>query len=151
MRGETDYVSNGTCRCRSVCPVDRLPRRGLHADDRVRASCRRTGSTASPSVCSGPAWSGGGRWKIKVDPVWLLDFGTSQAEAQQALEVIKAYRFNGQCFVGRPQPSMEFYLVDGQAPEGSLAGEDAIDFDPAQLEVRQIGAGGSSSRGATGS
>ena len=45
------------------------------------------------------------RWKIEVDGMWLLDFGSSETEAQQALEIIKHYKMNTQCFVGRPGPS----------------------------------------------
>jgi hypothetical protein len=79
----------------------------------------------------------GGRWKVEVDGMWLLDFA-NQAEAEQALGVIQHYRFNMQCFVGRPHPSMEFYLVDGQAPQESMPGEDCVAFDPDNLEVIQV-------------
>jgi hypothetical protein len=75
----------------------------------------------------------GGRWKIVVGNMWLLDFGASRAEADQALRIIKHYRMNSQCFVGRPDPSMEYYLVDGEAPRGPFPGEDAIPFDPSRL------------------
>jgi hypothetical protein len=70
--------------------------------------------------------------------MWLLDFGTSQSEARQALKIIKHYQMNSQCFVGRPHPSMEFYLVDGESPVGAMAGEDAIGFNPANVEVQYV-------------
>ena len=44
-----------------------------------------------------------------------------------------------QCFVGRPDPSMEYYLVNGNAPVGSWPGEDCISFDPEEIEVRHVG------------
>jgi hypothetical protein len=79
-----------------------------------------------------------GRWKIVIDGMWLLDFGGSQAEATEALGIIQHYAMNKQCFVGRPDPSMEYYLADGQGPSGSLAGEDCVSFDPAAIEVKSI-------------
>lgn len=79
-----------------------------------------------------------GRWKIVVGSMWLLDFDRSEAEARQALRIIQHYRMNRQCFVGRPDPSMEYYLVDGAAPAGSMTGEDCIGFDPTKIEVKKV-------------
>jgi hypothetical protein len=79
-----------------------------------------------------------GRWKIVVGNMWLLDFEHSESEARQALRILQHYRMNRQCFVGRPDPSMEYYLVDGAAPAGSMAGEDCIGFDPGKIEVKKV-------------
>lgn len=79
-----------------------------------------------------------GRWKIVVGNMWLLDFGGNESEARQALRIIQHYHMNRQCFVGRPDPSMEYYLVDGAAPAGSLAGEDCVAFNPTAIEVKKI-------------
>jgi hypothetical protein len=79
-----------------------------------------------------------GHWKIVVGNMWLLDFGRSESEAKQALRVIRHYRMNRQCFVGRPGPSMEYYLVDGKAPAGSMAGDDCVGFNPAKIEVKKV-------------
>jgi Trypsin-like peptidase domain len=139
VRGETDYVSNGSCTVSNVCPVD-----GCQGED-----CTRTTEFASLvpesrldcipfDLGQARVEQIGGRWKITVGPMWLLDFGASQVEADQALRVLNHYGMNAQCFVGRPQPSMEFYLVNGQAPQGAMAGEDAIPFDPGQLEVQKV-------------
>lgn len=81
----------------------------------------------------------GDRWKIVVGPMWLKDFGNSEREARQALRIIRHYRMNQQCFVGRPDPPMEYYLVNGRAPVGSLGGEDCVSFNPANIEVKRIG------------
>jgi hypothetical protein len=70
--------------------------------------------------------------------MWLLDFGDSQAEAERALDIIKHYRMNGQCFVGRPDPSMEYFLVDGQPPRGHFPGEDCVSFDSDNIEVVSV-------------
>ena len=80
-----------------------------------------------------------GSWKIVVGSMWLKDFGNKESEAREALRIIKHYKMNSQCFVGRPDPSLEYYLVDGKAPVGSMPGEDAIPFDPANAQVTNIG------------
>jgi len=79
-----------------------------------------------------------GHWKIGAASTWLVDFGAQQGEARQALRVLKHYRLTRQCFVGRPHPSMEYYLSDGRGPRGALRGEDCVGFNPARIEVRRI-------------
>lgn len=139
VRGETDYVMNGNCRVSLVCPAN-----GCRGED-----CTRTTEFSSlvplnrhDFIPFDPARARvlnvNGRWKIVVDDMWLLDFGANSAEAKQALKIIKFYRMNSQCFVGRPNPSMEFYLVNGRAPEGPMTGEDAISFNPQNIEVMRV-------------
>ncbi len=72
-----------------------------------------------------------GRSRMKVFP--------NQAEARSALKTIQHYGMDRHCFVGRPDPSMEYWLADGQAPSGSLAHEDCIAFDPGRLELKREG------------
>jgi hypothetical protein len=79
-----------------------------------------------------------GSWKVVVNDMWLLDFGANESEARKALQIIKNYRMNKQCFVGRPDPSMVYYLTNGAAPAGPMAGEDCIAFNPSNLEVKQV-------------
>lgn len=50
----------------------------------------------------------GGRWKVADGSHWLFDFGGNQAEARQALAVIKKHGFRNSCFVGRPDPSFTY-------------------------------------------
>lgn len=139
VRGETDFVWDGNCRVSNVCPAN-----GCRGED-----CTRTAEFFSlvprnqhDFIPFNPKKAKvvkvRRRWKIVVDGMWLLDFGASQKEAKQALEVIKHYEMNSQCFVGRPHPSMEFYLINGRAPEGPMAGEDAIPFNPANIEVQYV-------------
>ncbi len=71
--------------------------------------------------------------------MWLKDFGNKESEARQALKIIKHYKMNSQCFVGRPGPSLEYYLVNGKAPVGAMPGEDAVPFDPNNAQVTNIG------------
>ena len=79
-----------------------------------------------------------GNWKIVEGNHWLMDFDQEEGEARQALKIIKYYGMDSHCFVGRPNPSMEYWLVNGNAPAGPIEGEDAISFNPSALEVKQI-------------
>jgi hypothetical protein len=53
-----------------------------------------------------------GSWKLVDDSHWVLDFGPRGGEARQAEQVVKHYRLNRQCFVGRPNPSMVYWLSE---------------------------------------
>jgi hypothetical protein len=79
-----------------------------------------------------------GRWKIAVGSMWLLDFGVNQSAAIKAWRIINHYKLNSQCFVGRPNASMEYYLTDGKSPVGPFSGEDSIGFNPSAVTVKKI-------------
>jgi hypothetical protein len=79
-----------------------------------------------------------GRWSIIDGNHLLFNFGDKRLEALQALKIIKYYRMNSSCFVGRPDPSFRYLLVDGKAPQGSMPGEDCVSFNPNTVEVRFI-------------
>lgn len=139
VRGETDFVWSGTCRVSNVCPAN-----GCDGE-----SCTRTTEfdnlvprNVHDFIPFNPNNAGIlpflNRWKIIAGNMWLLDFGNSKSEAEKALKIIKHYNMNCQCFVGRPYPSMEFYLVNGESPAGAMAGEDAIPFNPANIQVQYI-------------
>jgi hypothetical protein len=49
----------------------------------------------------------GGMWKM-VDGNHLMFSFPSQAEAQQAVQIVKQFGFTHSCFVGRPGPSMSY-------------------------------------------
>jgi len=53
----------------------------------------------------------GGAWKVVDGSQWMLDFGSDQAAANQALAVIKHYNLNRQCFIVRPHASMSYWLA----------------------------------------
>ena len=80
----------------------------------------------------------GGRWKIAVGKMWLLDFGNDKSKAEQALKIIRGHRLNKQCFVGRPNPSMEYFLSGNKAPKGRQKGEDCNAFNPASTRVQSV-------------
>lgn len=87
---------------------------------------------------------------LQLEPsgsLWLLTDGRrrmktfpNRAEAERALAIIQHYRMNETCYVGRPGPSMEYLLVDGDAPSGSFGGEDCVSFNPTNLAVQRSGA-----------
>jgi len=87
----------------------------------------------------------GGRWKVVEGGThWMLDTGSSQWEAQRAVEIINHYKLASMCFVGRPRCGpvnpMMYWLNDaGRAPSGQLPGEDCIPFDRDHLSVVEIG------------
>jgi hypothetical protein len=51
-----------------------------------------------------------GRWKIVDGNHWIADFGGNRKEAFEAFGIVKRYRLSKQCFVGRPGPSMTYWL-----------------------------------------
>ena len=80
-----------------------------------------------------------GRWKLVEGNMWMLDFGGNRAEAQRSRSIVRHYRLNKQCFVGRPDPSMRYWLRGNHAPSGGLQAEDCVPFNPALTEVRRVG------------
>ena len=79
-----------------------------------------------------------GSWKIVDGSHWLFDFGKKGDEAKKALAIIKRYRMNQSCFVGRPDASFHYMLVSGSPPQGSYRGEDCVSFNPNTAEVKQM-------------
>lgn len=83
-----------------------------------------------------------GQWKIVDNDNWILDFAQRQDFAQQSLDIIRHYRLNNICFVGRPfadsKIKMMYFLADGQTPSGAYPGEDAISFDPNRVRAAEI-------------
>ncbi len=80
-----------------------------------------------------------GRWTIVDGNHLMFNFNDKKMEALQALKIIKYYRMNSSCFVGRPDPSFTYLLVNGQAPQGSMPGEDCVSFNPNTIQVQNIG------------
>ena len=79
-----------------------------------------------------------GRWKVVQGSMWMLDFGGSKANADKAVGIIKHYKMDRQCFVGRPNAPMQYYTVKGGAPQGPFQGEDCISFNPNNVQAQKI-------------
>jgi hypothetical protein len=54
------------------------------------------------------------------------------------LDIIKYYGFSSQCFVGRPNAEMMYFLTDDGAPTGSFPQQDCIPFNPQTTTAEQI-------------
>lgn len=65
----------------------------------------------------------------------MLDAGANKSEMAQAKSIIQFYGTNQQCFVGRPDRSLSYWLIDDAAPSGSYSGEDCVGIDPNNLVV----------------
>lgn len=78
----------------------------------------------------------GNRW-LMTDGRSRMKMFSNKKEAQQALKTIRHYRMSQHCFIGRPDPSLEYWLTKGGAPAGSLPKEDCIPFNPAKLKLKK--------------
>jgi hypothetical protein len=78
------------------------------------------------------------RWQLFAGPVFLKDFGRYQVEGQQVQRVIQELRLNTLNTLGSPQPILEYWLANGQAPHGNLAGLRALPIDGATLKAEQV-------------
>jgi hypothetical protein len=140
ITGEDDWDWNGSCQTSKVCRVN-----GCMGEYCVRITALASYVPRNELDCV-PFDPGqitveriGVGWKIVAGDLWLLDFEENENDALIALKIIKHYGMNSQCFVGRPYPSMIFYLVNGKAPEGPMIGEDTVQLIPLVfLEVKQI-------------
>ncbi|HSO18283.1 MAG TPA: hypothetical protein VLT88_02425 [Desulfosarcina sp.] len=79
-----------------------------------------------------------GGWKIVGNGRWLFDFGPDRAAAEHALRVIRHYRMDRTCAIGRPEPAFTYMLARGGIPSGPMTGEDCLAFDPQALHVGRI-------------
>lgn len=82
-----------------------------------------------------------GSWKLVQGSMWILDGGSQKSEMDRAKTIVQHYGMSQQCFVGRPNPSLSYWLAGNSAPAGALAGEDCISINPNGLTVRSAGGG----------
>lgn len=81
----------------------------------------------------------GTNWKLVDGAHQMKAFGGKVAEARRALTIIRHYRLNRLCFVGRPNPSMEYWKRNNNLPVGALPGEDCLRIDPSRARVSNVG------------
>jgi hypothetical protein len=79
-----------------------------------------------------------GQWVIVDGDKTLLDFQSDMVNALTALKIIQHYQFNAQCFIGRADGGMQYFKSKKGIPSGSYLAEDAVEFDPNLLEVKQV-------------
>ncbi|PQA88454.1 hypothetical protein [Hyphococcus luteus] len=80
-----------------------------------------------------------GSWKLVQGSMWMLDAGSKKSEMNRAKTIVQHYGMNKQCFVGRPDASLEYWLAGNAAPSGGLAGEDCVSINPNGLSVKNSG------------
>ena len=87
---------------------------------------------------------GRGGWTISDGRQLLFAFGEKKTEAQETLNLIRRYRFNQSCYVGRPGPSMTYLKVNNKVPRfasipSSKRPNDCISYSTRNLRVQKIG------------
>ncbi len=65
----------------------------------------------------------------------IIKAGDNRPEANMTLALVRHYRFDQICFVGRPDPSAMYFLSAGSAPAGAYAGDDCNPINPAGSAV----------------
>jgi hypothetical protein len=68
----------------------------------------------------------------------LKDFGRRESDGRQALRAIQELRLDQYGTVGTPSPLMEYWLSNGQAPQGIAPGLRRVTFDAATLRVERM-------------
>lgn len=79
----------------------------------------------------------GSQWQL-TDGLGVIEVFKNEAEAQKAKSIFLYYKINQECFVGRPKSKFNYYLVNGQSPRGTMAGEDCLEFNPTLLDMKWI-------------
>ncbi len=82
-----------------------------------------------------------GSWKLVQGSMWMLDAGANKSEMDRAKTIVQHYGMSKQCYVGRPDPSLEYWLAGASAPAGALPGEDCTNINPGGLSIRNSGVG----------
>jgi murein DD-endopeptidase MepM/ murein hydrolase activator NlpD len=76
-----------------------------------------------------------------VDGSHVLFSFPNLPEATAALGIIRQYRANRSCFVGRPDPSFSYLLVGTAGPAGAVSGEDCLAFNPSAIRIEALSGG----------
>src|SRR5262249_50695377 len=79
-----------------------------------------------------------GRWFLRDGTNSIKDFGADYTAARTALQIIQQQHLTDLVWVGKPNPKLEFFLRDDQAPRAVHAlGVTPLVFQPADLRVTQ--------------
>jgi len=77
----------------------------------------------------------GGKWQVWAGEKPLKDFGRSQADAMEALRVIRELQLTHLGTVAEGTPPVEYWLRSGKAPEAGSFRRVVRPFDPGTLRV----------------
>jgi hypothetical protein len=82
-------------------------------------------------------WNGG-RWQLWSGPYLLKDFGRREADARQALAVLRNLHLTQHGTVGSPRAIMEYWLSDSRPPTETVPGARTIPIDQTSVHVEQV-------------
>ncbi len=83
----------------------------------------------------------GDQWRLVDGDNWLLLFDELE-NAKKARDIIQFYGFTQWCFVGRPDPPFDYWLVNQAPPEKTddvPFTEDCTGLDPDNIEIEESG------------
>ncbi len=69
-----------------------------------------------------------GHWQIYSNRQLFKDFGSSEREASQAVRLIRELNLTQYATIPGAQPTFEYLLCDGQAPQGSVSSRTIVPF-----------------------
>ncbi len=79
----------------------------------------------------------GQRWQLWSGKTMLKDFGDYRDRAFEARRLVAELKLTERGAIGSPEPVMEYWLADGQAPPLPSLARSVISFDPDSLKVRE--------------
>lgn len=81
----------------------------------------------------------GGQWMVVDGTHQLLAFGGDFLRANAGLQVIRHYRFTQHCFIGRPNPSMDYWKTgDTVSSAPTMIGADCIPNNPDTTRAQYV-------------
>jgi hypothetical protein len=80
----------------------------------------------------------GSHWRLVAGGVVLRDFGRQEADARDALRMVRELQLTQHATIGSPQPIMEYWLSNGRAPQGLISGLRVLPLDQRTLSVAQV-------------
>lgn len=78
-------------------------------------------------------------WRLVASGRVLKSFGAQRKTAYRAQDIIRRYRFDKHCVIGRPPRSFEYWLVKDRLPSGALKGERCFGIAPDQVQIKRSG------------
>jgi hypothetical protein len=80
----------------------------------------------------------GDHWQLVAAGRVLKDFGRHEAQANEALRIVRELRLTQHGMIGTPRPVMEYWLADGQAPRAFDTRLRVVSFDPHALRAEEV-------------
>lgn len=76
-----------------------------------------------------------GRWQLWSGKTMLKDFGKEYNDAHKARRIVAELQLTERGQLGSPEPAMEFWLSNGQAPPLTSSSRTVVPFDAGSLNV----------------